>query len=41
MSEMEPEVKAFLVRIMYCILATVSWFIINMTAGLFSGWDVL
>jgi hypothetical protein len=38
MSDMEPEMQRFLKRIMLCIVATITWFFINMTAGLFSGW---
>lgn len=38
MSDVEPEVRDFLQRIMWSIFAGLVWLFTNMTAGIFSGW---
>lgn len=38
MSNMEPEVKDFLQRIVWSIFIGIMWLFINVTAGIFAGW---
>lgn len=35
---MEPEVRAFLLRILYTLTAGLMWMIINVWAGIYMGW---
>ena len=35
---LEPEVRAFLQKVMFSIGAGLLWLIINMTIGIFAGW---
>jgi len=38
MSNIEPEVKDFLQRIVWSIFIGIIWLFINVTAGIFAGW---
>lgn len=35
---MEPEIRAFLLRILYSLTAFLMWMFINMTGGIYLGW---
>jgi membrane protein DedA with SNARE-associated domain len=35
---MEPEVRAFLLRVLYTITAGLIWMILNVWAGIYMGW---
>lgn len=35
---MEPELRAFLLRILYSLTAGIIWMLINMTGGIYLGW---
>jgi ABC-type glycerol-3-phosphate transport system permease component len=38
---MEPEIKAFLLRIMYSVFTVICWMVINATAGIMYGFGFI
>jgi len=38
MSNMEPEVREFLQRVLLSLFVGLAWLFINVTAGIFAGW---